>query len=182
LISFCVGGMPHTIGKILTTDTTLLWISSRSEVYRRSYGPPKSQESQFWEFWDSNLGVSKQNDIWVLALWPCTENTIRGKVVASQSLGHGESCESVFARGSSMHQKCSNYALTNLLFSLWRSLWVIDSLVTLPNPHPKALAHPYAPKVLWAKECAPTPYPSTIFTFKLTIESNKEFGGVNPKP
>jgi len=81
-----------------------------------------------------------------------------------------------------MHQKCSNYALTNLLFSLCRSFWVIDSLVTLPNPHPKALAHPYAPKVLRTKECAPTPYPYVIFTFKLTIESNKKFGGVNLKP
>jgi hypothetical protein len=31
------------------------------------------------------------------------------------SPGRNESCESVFARVSSMHQKCSNYALTNLL-------------------------------------------------------------------
>ncbi len=33
------------------------------------------------------------------------------------SLGCVESCESEFVRGSSEHQKCSSYALTNLLFS-----------------------------------------------------------------
>jgi hypothetical protein len=34
------------------------------------------------------------------------------------SPGHGEFCEIVFAHGSFVHQKCSNYALTNLLFGL----------------------------------------------------------------
>ncbi len=53
-----------------------------------------------------NLGVLGQNDIWVQAPWPDIENTIRGKVVASANLDHGESCEFVFARGLSMHQKC----------------------------------------------------------------------------
>jgi len=38
------------------------------------------------------------------------------------SLGHGESCEFVFAHGSSLHQKCYNYTLTNLLFDLYRSM------------------------------------------------------------
>jgi hypothetical protein len=32
------------------------------------------------------------------------------------SLGYGESCESMFVRGSFVHQKFSNFALTNLLF------------------------------------------------------------------
>jgi hypothetical protein len=88
----------------------------------------------------------------------------------------------MFACGSFVHQKCSNYALTNLLFSLYRSLWVVDLLVIFPSPHPEALARPFTPKVLRAKEHAPISYPSTIFTFKLTVESNKEFGGVNLKP
>jgi hypothetical protein len=30
-----------------------------------------------------------------------------------------------------------------------------------------------------SKEHAPTPYPSTIFTFRLVVESTKEFGGVS---
>jgi hypothetical protein len=79
-------------------------------------------ESQFREFWDSNLGDLGQNDIWVLAPWPNTKNTIRGKVVASSSLSHGESYESMFARDLSVHQKYSNYALTNLLFGLCMSV------------------------------------------------------------
>jgi len=33
-----------------------------------------------------------------------------------------------------MHQKCFNYALTNLLFGLCRSVWVIEVLVNLPSP------------------------------------------------
>jgi hypothetical protein len=36
--------------------------------------------------------------------------------MASPSLGRRESYEYVFTHGSSVHQKCSNYALTNLLF------------------------------------------------------------------
>jgi hypothetical protein len=48
---------------------------------------PKSQESQFWEFWDSHLGVSGQNAIWMWASWRGTEYTIRGKVVASPKSG-----------------------------------------------------------------------------------------------
>jgi hypothetical protein len=40
--------------------------------------------------------------------------------VATLTLGRGESCESVYVRGSFVHQKCSNYALTSLLFGLCR--------------------------------------------------------------
>jgi hypothetical protein len=71
------------------------------------------------------------------ALWLIIDNIIRGK---PPSLGRGESCESVYVRGSSVHQKCSNYAITNLLFSLCRSMWIVDSLVIRSNLHPKAIA------------------------------------------
>jgi hypothetical protein len=83
------------------------------------------------------LGIPGQNDIWVLVSCLGTKYTIRGKVVISPSSGHGESCESVFAFSSFVHQKCSNYALTNLLFDLCRSMWIIDLLVTLPSPYLK---------------------------------------------
>jgi hypothetical protein len=69
--------------KILTKVTTFLQSAFQLEVCTQSYGPPKSWESQFKEFQDSNLGVTGQNDIWVLVLWPSIKNTIRGKVVAS---------------------------------------------------------------------------------------------------
>jgi hypothetical protein len=113
-ISLRVGSVLYTIKKLLTRATTLIWISPQSKVCTQSYEIPKSRKSQFWEFRDS------QNDIWVPIPWLGIEYTIRGKVVASPSLIHGESCESMFAHGLSMHQKCSNYALTNLLFGLCR--------------------------------------------------------------
>jgi hypothetical protein len=52
----------------------------------------------------------------VQALWRGKENIIKEKVVASPSPSRDESCESVFAHGLPVHQKCSNYASTNFLF------------------------------------------------------------------
>jgi hypothetical protein len=80
LISSCACGVLHIVGKILIKVTTLLQISPQSEVFTKSYGPPKWQESQF-RLRDSNLGVSRQNDIWVLATWPSIENITKGKVM-----------------------------------------------------------------------------------------------------
>jgi len=57
-------------------------------------------------------------------------------------------------------QKCSNYALTNLLFSFCKSVWMVDLIVTHSTPHPKALACPYYPfEMLRVKE-----HPSTLFS------------------
>ncbi len=78
-----------------------------------------------------------------------------------------------------MHQKCSKYTLTNLLFGLCKFVWVIDLLVILPNLHPGVPTRPFTPKVLRAKERAPTPYPYVVFTFKLIVEFTKEFGGAS---
>ncbi len=66
-------------------------------------------------------------------------------------MGHSECCEFVFACGLSVHQKCSNYALINLLFSLCKSMWIIDPLITHPNPiselqHAPLLIKCYEPK------------------------------------
>ncbi len=173
MISLPAGGVIHTVGMILTRTTTSLQTPYQLKDYKKNYKPSKSWESQFREFWDSNLGIPGQNDIWALAPWLSTKNAIRGKV------GHGESYEFVFAHGLSMHQKCSNYALTNLLFGLCRSVWVIDLLVILPNPHLEALTCPFTPKVLRARERAPTPYLSIVFTFRFVDESNKEFWGAS---
>jgi hypothetical protein len=49
-------------------------------------------------------------------------------------------------------KNCFNYALTNLLFSLCKSMWIIDPLVIRPNPHPKAPACSSTPKMLEARE------------------------------
>ncbi len=110
----------------------------RHHLNRRStqkvMGIQSCGSANFKNFGTPNLGLPGQNDIWVLAMWPSIDNTIRGKVMGSPSSSCGESCESMFARGSSVHQKCSNYTLTNLLFSLCMSMWAIDLIVILPKP------------------------------------------------
>ncbi len=93
-----------------------------------------------------------------------------------QVLSHGEYCESVFARGSSVHQKCYNYALPNLLFGLCRYVWVIDLLVILPNPYPIAATRPSTPRVLRAKECTPTLHYSVMFTLDSHLSLLKNLG------
>jgi hypothetical protein len=155
---------------------TFLQTSYQLEVCTQSYGTPKSWKSQFWEFQDSHLGVSRQNDIWVLVSWLGTKYTIRGRWWLPPSPGCGESCESMFTCGSFEHQKCYSYALTNLLFGLCMFAWVIDLLITLPNP---ILELQHAPLALKCYELrsALTLSPSIVFTFGLAVESIKELGG-----
>ncbi len=45
-----------------------------------------------------------------------------------------------------------NYALTNLLFGLCKSMWIIELFDTFPSPHPRAPAPPSTPKALRTKE------------------------------
>ncbi len=94
---------------------------------------------------------------------------------------YDEFCKFVFACGLSVHQKCSNYALTNLWFGLCGSMWVIDLLVTLPIPSPYlgVLARPFISKVLRVRELASTLSPSIVFTFGLAVKSIKELGGAS---
>jgi hypothetical protein len=91
-------------------------------------------------------------------------------------LGRGESCESMFGHGLSAHQKCSNYAVTNLLFSLCRFVGIIDPFVIPPNPHLEALACPSSPKVLRAKEHAPTPCFSVGFSLDSHLNPLRSLG------
>ncbi len=85
----------------------------------------------------------------------------------------------MYAYGSFVHQKCSNYALTNLLFGLCRSVWIIDLLFICPSPHPGTSMHPSTLEMLQAKECVPIPFSSIVFTFGITFESFKECGGAS---
>jgi len=102
----------------------------------------------FGNFGIPNLGVLRQNDIWVLAPWPSIKNTIMGKVMVTFK-SRPWWVLWVHVCSSSMHQKCSNHALTNLLFGLCRFLWIIHSLVTRLNPHPGVPTCPSTPEVLW---------------------------------
>jgi hypothetical protein len=71
---------------------------------------------------------------------------------------------------------CIKSAQTNL-FGLCKSMWIIDSFVTYPSPHPGGLTRPCTLEMLRAREHTPTPYPSIVFTFRLAVESIKELGG-----
>jgi len=164
LISLHANDVPPIVEKISTRIIIFLRTSPQSKVCTQNYGPPKLRESQFREFHNSILGVSRQNDIWVLVLWLGTKNTIRGKVVVSPNPRCGEFCEFMFVHGSSVHQKCFKYALTNLLLGLCRSMWVIDLFVTLPSLYPKTPTHPSTFEVLRTREHTPTPRSSIVFT------------------
>jgi len=76
----------------------------------------------------------------------------------------------VFVHGLFLHQKSSNYALTNLLFGLCRFVRIIGPLVTCHSPHPKALARPSTLEVLQAKERTPIPYPFVVFTLNSQLK------------
>jgi len=93
--------------------------------------------------------------------------------------GCDKSYEFMFTCALSMHQKCFNYALTNLLFGLCRSMWIIYSLFTHPSPYPGAPTCPSTPEMLRAKERTPAPYPFVAFTFGLAVEFIKKFGGAS---
>jgi hypothetical protein len=130
-----------------------------------------------WEFQDKMT----------FGCWSCGHAQRRlwgGRWWLPLSPAHGEYYESyeyVFARGSSMHQKCSNYALTNLLFGLCNSVWVIDLLVTFSNPYPKAPARPFTPELLQARECTPTCHSSVVFTLDSHLSLLRSFRVRQPK-
>jgi hypothetical protein len=125
-------GVPHIIGKILTRAITCFRHHLNRTFIKNVMGFQNCENPKTkW-----HLG----------ALWPATKNTVRGKVMVSPSLGRGESCESMFIHGSSVHQKCSNYALTNLLFGLCMSIWIIDLLVIFVILIRKFYHAPLAPK------------------------------------
>jgi hypothetical protein len=128
-----------------------------------------------WESWDKMT-------FWVLVLWPSAKYIIRGKVVASPKFGPWWVLWVRVCIWFVYAPRCFNYTLTNLLFGLFRSSWVIKSLVNVPSPHPGALAHPFTFEVLQAKERAPTLSPFVVFTFGLLVESIKELGGVSLTP
>ncbi len=100
-----------------------------------------------------------------------------GKWWLPPSSNRGESCEFVFARDSSMHQMCSNYALTNLLFGLCRFVWIIDLLVICFNLHPGALTHSSTPLNATKLGSIPQLLIIMLFHFGFTIESIKKLGG-----
>jgi len=114
-----------------------------SEVYKQCYEPPKSRESQLWEFRDSHFGVPKQNAIWMWALWRGTKYTIRGKVVASPKSEPWWILWVWVCLWFILTPKVFQHALTNS-FGLCRSVWINELLVHLPSFIPE-LQHALVP-------------------------------------
>ncbi len=102
-----------------------------------------------------------------------------GKWWFPPSLGRGEFCESMFICGSSMHRRCSSYALTNFLFGLCKFVWIIELLVNLLSPHPGAPTRPFTPKVLRTREHTLISFSFVVFAFGFVIESIKELRGAS---
>jgi hypothetical protein len=160
--------------------TIFLETSSESKVYTQSYGPPKLRDSQLWEFRDSHLGVPRQNDIWVLVLWPGTKYTIEGKVMTSPKSEPWWFLWVHVCPWFIHAPKCSNYTLTNLLFGLCKFVWVIELFINLFSSISKLQHAPLPLKCYKLGECAPI---ASLFDvhFWILIESIKELGGASKR-
>jgi hypothetical protein len=75
--------MQHNIEKLLMKAIVLLRPHLNQRSAQEVKGPQRYRNPNFENFETPNLGVPRQNDIWVQASWPGIENTIREKVVAS---------------------------------------------------------------------------------------------------
>jgi hypothetical protein len=74
--------------------------------------------------------------------------------------------------------KCFNYALTNLLFGLCKSVWVIDLLVNLPSPIPE-LQHAFLPPKCCELGSMPNPFSFHclhLWTYNLVLQG--AWGGI----
>jgi hypothetical protein len=128
---------------------TLLQTSPQSKVCIRSYGPPKLQESQFRKFRDPQLGsFGTKSHLGAGPMATHKEYCKGGRWWLPPCLSRGESYEFMFTCGLFMHEKCFSYTLTNLLFGLCSSVWIIDPLVILLNTHPGVPTCPFTLKVL----------------------------------
>jgi hypothetical protein len=155
----------HTVGKISTRATTLLHTLSQSKVCTQSYGAPKLQEFQLWEFWDSHLGVPGQNAIWMWALWRGTKYTIKEKVVAPpKSRPWWVLWVRIclwFVLAPKMFKLCTNQLVVwfvQVRVNSWCFSLFLVPILELQH----ASLNP--PKVLWTREHAPTAYLSVVFT------------------
>jgi hypothetical protein len=125
------------------------------------------------------VGVPGQNVIWVLIPWPGTKYIIKGKVMVSPKSKPWWILWVYVCPWFVYAPKCSNYALTNLLFGLCRSVWMIELRINLLSPIPK-LKHAPLPLKCYKLKSVPQLCLLLLFTFGLVIESIKELGGASP--
>jgi len=115
----CVGGVQHTVEKLLRRATSLLQTSSQLEVWARSYELPKSWESNPGQFRDSSLGVPRLKAIWMRVQRSNAENTIWVKVVASPDSRPWWIKWVCVARGLSQHREWFRMWTNQLVGWFW---------------------------------------------------------------
>ncbi len=160
--------MAHNVAKHSTRATTLFRTSSHLDR-RFAHEVMGLQNQENPNFGNLGTPIWESRDKMTFGCW-------------SPSSGRGESCEFVFAHGSFVHQKCSSYGLTNFLFGLCMSVWVIELLVNFPSLHFGALTHPSTLEVLRARERTPTPFSFRCLHLWTCKESIEELGGVSLAP
>jgi hypothetical protein len=152
----------------LRSSRKVMGLQSPGSPAGRDFGTP-AQESR------------ERKAIWMWVPWRVTEYTIRGKVVASPKSGPWWVLCVRVARGSSQHQRCSNYALTTLCGLCAGSCeWI--SLLILPSPIPEHQHAPLPLKVLWAKERVPTPPSSAVFHLDSHLSPSRSWECVTQVP
>jgi hypothetical protein len=90
--------------------------------------------TKLWASKVARIPLGNLETKWHLGAGQTQSILLRGRWWLPPSLGRGESCEFMFGHGLSMHQKCFNSTLTNLLFGLCRSACVIEPFIARPNP------------------------------------------------
>ncbi len=125
----------------------------------RTEKTPQFQEFQDFRF--GSLGTQWQLDATLVAKH--RKYYKGGRWWLPLSSGRGESCEFMYAHVSFMHQKCLDYALTNLLFGLCKSMWIIDPFITHFNLHPGVPTHPNTLEMLQIRGRTPIPFFSHCF-------------------
>jgi hypothetical protein len=135
----CISVVSHIFEKLSIRTTTLFFTSphfaSQEVTILQSDTSPN-----FEIFGTPNVGVFRKTTFGCSPQLLITKNNIRGKVVVSPKSRPWWVLWVRECLWRFVHQKCFNYALTNLLFGLCKSVWKIDLLIIHPNPHPEALA------------------------------------------
>jgi hypothetical protein len=171
--------MSHIIGKLSMKATTFFKTSLQLEVCIRNYGRAK-----WWEAWFENFGTPW--DFWErchldVALMTNHKDYYKegGRWWLPLSSSCDELYEFVYVRGSSVHQKCFNYALINLLYGLCRSIWIVClSIVLIPILKFQHIL--FTPlEVLWAREHTSIPCIFVVFILEFAFESFKKFEDVS---
>ncbi len=82
-----------------------------------------------------------------------------------------------FVLAPKVFQLCTNHFV--LVLCMCMCMWIIEAFHFFLIPSRSSSTPFYPSKVLRARECAPTPCPSVIFSLGLTFESLMEFGSVS---